>query len=277
MRMNLYKKAEEERNTEKRPEPKANQIYKHFKGNVYKILGVAVHTENSERLVVYQSVESPEKVFARPIDMFMSEIDRFRYPMIRAKYRFTLIEDVIDDEGKDETQNETQDENTNEALSESLDESEYEKDIESESAELQEVKEEELIIPEMKAEEETETEENESEASETEEPESEEQESTETEKNAEEKSSEVTDDNAIYKEDGTLVLDPIVEAILDEKDFTKKIENFERLRGKCTDEMLTTLAISLDIQVNGDTAEEKYADILKTLRMHEKYETSRLR
>ena len=76
---------------ENRQTPVAGQIYKHFKGNLYKVLAVAVHTESEEKLVVYQSVENPDRVFARPLEMFMSDIDRFRYPLIRAKYRFTLV------------------------------------------------------------------------------------------------------------------------------------------------------------------------------------------
>ena len=76
---------------ENRQTPVAGQIYKHFKGNLYKVLAVAVHTESEEKLVVYQSVDNPDRVFARPLEMFMSDIDRFRYPLIRAKYRFTLV------------------------------------------------------------------------------------------------------------------------------------------------------------------------------------------
>ena len=87
----------------------------------------------------------------------------------------------------------------------------------------------------------------------------------------------LSDDTAVYKADGELVLDPIVEAVLDEKEFSDKIANFERLRNKCTEEMLTTIAISLDIQLMGDSVEENYAQILKTLKMHDKYESARLR
>ena len=85
------------------------------------------------------------------------------------------------------------------------------------------------------------------------------------------------DDSAVYKDNGELVIDPYVEGVLDEKEFSKKIEFFEMLRGKCTEDMLTTIAISLDIQLQEGSIEDKYSQILRTLKMHEKYETSRLR
>ncbi|MDO4187460.1 MAG: DUF1653 domain-containing protein [Lachnospiraceae bacterium] len=209
---------------QKRNTPIEGQIYKHFKGSLYKIVTIAVHTETSDKLVVYQSVEKPERVFARPLDMFMSEVDRLRYPLVKAKYRFTLLVEEPEEEQK----------NVEEVVSEE----------ESEDVEKPEKAEQEIV---------------------------------ESKDSLEDVNVEGSDDTAVYKEDGELVLDPYVEAVLDEKDFSKKIESFEMLRGKCTEEMLTTIAISLDIQLMGDSVEEKYAQILKTLRMHEKYESARLR
>ena len=62
--------------------------------NMYAILGFAKHTETGEILVLYQALyEDTEMhvnydVFARPADMFFSEVDRNKYPDIRQKYRF---------------------------------------------------------------------------------------------------------------------------------------------------------------------------------------------
>ena len=46
-------------------------IYKHYKGNYYLVLGTAVHTENLETLVVYQSLYGDFKMWVRPITMFL--------------------------------------------------------------------------------------------------------------------------------------------------------------------------------------------------------------
>ena len=78
-------------------------IVQHFKretlshpGNLYlyKILAFAEHTETKEMLVIYQALyKDPSKninytIFARPMDMFMSEVERDKYPNIKQRYRF---------------------------------------------------------------------------------------------------------------------------------------------------------------------------------------------
>ena len=55
---------------------------------LYKVLAVAHHTENGEKLMIYQALYAPFKICARSYDMFMSEVDREKYPDIKQKYRF---------------------------------------------------------------------------------------------------------------------------------------------------------------------------------------------
>lgn len=49
-------------------------IYKHYKGNEYKLLCVAWQTETKEDLCIYQALYGEHKIFARPIGMFMENV-----------------------------------------------------------------------------------------------------------------------------------------------------------------------------------------------------------
>lgn len=70
-----------------------NRIYRHFKGNTYKVLCVAMHPETQEKMVVYQALYGDYKYFVRPYEMFVSKVDRDKYPDVKQEYRFELVEE----------------------------------------------------------------------------------------------------------------------------------------------------------------------------------------
>ncbi len=50
-------------------------IYKHYKGNLYQVLGISRHSETLEELVVYQALYNTYGLWVRPAAMFEEEIE----------------------------------------------------------------------------------------------------------------------------------------------------------------------------------------------------------
>jgi len=69
-------------------------VYRHFKGSEYQVLCKALHTENGEELVIYRNAckDTDDEIYARPLNMFLSEVDRDKYPGVKQKYRFEKID-----------------------------------------------------------------------------------------------------------------------------------------------------------------------------------------
>lgn len=67
------------------------KYYRHFKGNVYRVLAIGVHSETAELMVIYCSMNDLN-MWIRPLDMFLSEVDHEKYPDVKQKLRFEPLD-----------------------------------------------------------------------------------------------------------------------------------------------------------------------------------------
>ena len=68
-------------------------IYKHFKGKYYIVEDVALDSETLEEVVVYRQLYGEHKLFVRNKEMFLSKVDKEKYPSVTQEYRFELIKE----------------------------------------------------------------------------------------------------------------------------------------------------------------------------------------
>lgn len=73
---------------EKLREDMAGRRYRHFKGRIYIVTDLAVHTESDEIMVIYKCFTDPIVTYCRPLSMFTSDVDRKKYPDVKHKKRF---------------------------------------------------------------------------------------------------------------------------------------------------------------------------------------------
>lgn len=181
-----------------RNNPQPNEIYRHFKGNLYRIITLATDSETRETMVVYQALYGDYQAYVRELSMFMSEVDREKYPDVQQKYRFELIPQVM---GADAA-------------------------VRPES------------IPEPIV---------------------------------------AKEPPAQAKQSDEPSLDPQLMQFLDAKTYKEKLNLLAAMHPRITDEMINTMAVVLDLEVNEGDIEERYIALKNCLLMLEKYECNRLR
>lgn len=211
-----------------RNEPKPLQVYKHFKGNYYQVVEIAKHSETGERLVIYRPLFEGTDVYARPLEMFLSEVDREKYPDVKQKYRFALVTGKHKRSGQEEEPaEETMEEPAEEAGEGAVEEP------------AQDTEEEPMEEP---------------------------AEDTEEEPAAEpaEKTEDVPDKD-------------VLDAFLDAQTSEEKLDILTGSWKTITEDNIDNIAVVLDMELTGETLEEKYKEILNCLKLRAKYESSRLR
>jgi len=70
----------------------AGKKYRHFKGQIMKVICIAKDSESLKELVIYEHIDTKE-IWAREKDMFLSKVDKEKYPNVEQTYRFEIIND----------------------------------------------------------------------------------------------------------------------------------------------------------------------------------------
>ncbi len=179
--------------------PKAQEIYRHFKGNLYQIVTVAEHTETAEQMVVYQAMYGDFKIYVRPLEMFCSKVDRSKYPDVNQEYRFELKE--VGDAG---------------------------------------VKPADACVQKEPL-----------------------------------RSENVSEEVVAQAETEEVELDPGLLEFLDADTYTERLNILAGMHHRITDELLTTMAIACDIEVEEGDLESRYQSLKNCLLTLDKYEISR--
>ena len=171
--------------------PVPQQIYRHFKGNLYQIVTLAEHSETGESLVVYQAMYGDFKVYARPLSMFTEKVDKIKYPDALQKYRFEPVDKQVQPAGEIPVKMQMQEP-------------------------IQDVKEETGI-------------------------------------------------------------DPLVMEFLDADSYEERLNILAALQHRITDEMINTMAVAIDVEVQDGEINQRYEDLKRCLLLYDKFECNRMR
>lgn len=219
--------------------PRPQELYRHFKGNLYQIVTIAIHSETREEMVVYQALYGDYKVYVRPLDMFMSKVDRAKYPNVEQEYRFERVTAESDNAPA-----------TSSARRETV----------VTMAEAPEQSHFESIRTQLKEEHSHGTLEEEREKF----------------RNAPYQPSEIME-KSVSEEAQELNLNPLVIEFMDADLAVDKNDILSKLRPIITNDMIDIMAMSLGVVVNEGDVYDRFNDLRTCLTTMEKFESSRLR
>lgn len=212
--------------------PRPNEIYQHFKGNLYRVVTLAKHADTGQMLVIYQALYGNFEVFARPLADFTGKVDRAKYPDAAAEYRFTLLPQIVGQDSEAERPEMRQEPDTTQPQSSGAENPEAgnRRRPEPDSTPMQE-------------------------------------------QTAPTKGTDMQPQD----EQEEPALDPMLLAFLDADTYEEKLAIFTDMSGRITDDMLTTMAVSMDIDLKEGELMDRYEELKNCIIMREKYECNRLR
>lgn len=238
--------------------PKPHEIYKHFKGNLYQIVTIAQHSETGEQLVIYQAMYGDFKIYARPLAMFTSEVDKVKYPEVQQRFRFELQGADADRQTRESDAVSGAQTTTAQDAATQTAPTATEKDAATQTAPSATEKDAATqTAPTATAQDAAAW------ATST------------TAKPASVETHPETVHIEVAEEEPTL--DPLVLEFLDADSYEQKLNILAGLHHRITDEMITTMAIACDIEVNDGETEERYEELKNCLLTMEKFECNRLR
>jgi hypothetical protein len=68
------------------------KIFRHFKGGLYLLLDLAIHSETRETLVIYKALYGSGTIYARPYAMFNEKVPEEKENPTGQEYRFECVE-----------------------------------------------------------------------------------------------------------------------------------------------------------------------------------------
>ena len=236
-----------------RRNPAPYEVYRHFKGNSYQILTLAKDSGDGHEVVVYQGLYEPYEVYTRRLSEFMSEVDKWKYPKAKQKYRFEKI-------SKDRWYEQEAEETVSIAAAEASDRpAEQTKTGQKDEAEEAHASAGSGVGTESgKA-------------------------VSAANVNADGKTNPAAGDEVDPKAaddiagEGEASLDPAVLEFLEARTNEDRLNVLASVKHRITDEMLNTMAICADIELNPGPVEERYRSLKNCLMTKEKFERLRLR
>lgn len=244
-----------------RNNPKPYEIYEHFKGNRYQIIALAQHSETEEDMVVYQALYGEYKMYVRPLFQFMGMVDEKKYPEKKGQYRFQKITGEMPEEKE---MQQTAEADSEENALEAVDRTSEEEALEAVDRASEE---EALEAVSRTSEEETSEAVNQADRKLT---------SENIRWQGGEKSSEASGTEGGENGD-EVTIDPMVMDFLDAHTYEERLNILAALHHRITDDMINTMAISVDVEIEDGPIETRYEELKHCIITFQKYQCSRMR